>query len=91
MWAYCTFDEASVVIDEEAGEAVWINSSVDLLNDCAFDLVAHLERFRVVGLELSGGGDLGCCSVCQIWKNRILWLNEGDVGGDAVIGIVAVD
>ena len=70
----------SKIIVDEVDEAVWIDSSVDLLDDCAFDLVAHFERFRVVGMELSGGGDLGCRVACQIWKNRILWLNEGDTG-----------
>ena len=85
-----TSKEAGVIVDE-VGKAVWIDSSVDLLDDCAFGLIAHLERFRVVDMEISGGGDLRCCSACQIWKNRILWSNEGDAGGDAVVGVVAAD
>ena len=59
-WA---FKESGVIADE-VGEAVWIDSSVDLLDDCAFDLVAHFECCRVFGIELSGGGDLGSCSNC---------------------------
>ena len=85
-------EEAGVVVDEVLGEALWVDSSVDLLDDCTFNLVAHFERFRGVSMELSGSGDLGLCCACQIWKNRVLWSNEqGDSGGDAVIGAVAAD
>ena len=74
-----------------ARQPVWIDSSVDLLDDCAFDLVAHFERFGVVSIELSGCGDLGCCFSCQVWEYWIDWSNEGDSGGDAVISIVGAD
>ena len=39
-----TFEEARVVVDEVGNKAVWIDSSVDLLDDCAFDEVTHLEH-----------------------------------------------
>ena len=48
-----TFEEAGVVIDE-VGEAVWIDSSVDLLDDCAFDEVTHLERLHEFGVDFLG-------------------------------------
>ena len=41
-----------------AGETVWIDSSVDLLDDGAFNEVARLERFGVFGMEFSSFGDL---------------------------------
>ena len=47
--------------NSELCEAVFINSSVDLLNDGAFDEVARLEDLQVVGVELSGFGNLDYC------------------------------
>ena len=78
VWDWA-FEESCAVFDE-VGEAVWIDSSVDLLDDGAFDEVAHLGRFRVVGMELSGCGDLGYRSGCQVWEYRIDWSNEGSPG-----------
>ena len=52
-----TFEEAGVVIDE-VGEAVWIDSSVDLLDNCAFDEVTHLERLHGFGADFLGYRDL---------------------------------
>ena len=89
-WDDWAFEESGAVINE-VGEAVWIDSSVDLLDDCAFDLVARFERFGVVAMELSACGHLGCRSGCQVWEYRIDWSNEGDSGGDAMIGVVAAD
>ena len=49
-WA---FKEACFVIDE-IGEAFWIDSSVDLLDDGAFDEVTHLERLHGFGVDFLG-------------------------------------
>ena len=51
-----TFEEAGVAVDE-VGKAVWIDSSVDLLDNCAFDEVTHLERLHGLGLEFLGYRD----------------------------------
>ena len=48
-----TFEEAGVVVDE-VGEAVWIDSSVDLLDDCAFHEVTHLECLHGFGVDFLG-------------------------------------
>ena len=78
VWDWA-FEESCAVFDE-VGEAVWIDSSVDLLDDGAFDEVAHLGRFGVVGMELSGCGDLGYRSGCQVWEYRTDRSNEGSPG-----------
>ena len=80
------------VVINEIGEAVLIDSSVDFLDDGAFDEVARFKRFQVFGMEFSGFSDLGYRSTCQVWEHRIdWWSNEGDSGGDAFIGKEAAD
>ena len=49
-WA---FKEACFVVDE-IGEAVWIDSSVDLLDNGSFDEVTYLERLHGLGVDFFG-------------------------------------
>jgi hypothetical protein len=40
---------------------------LDLLDYSAFDEVAFFECDHVVGVLLSGFGDLGCCCIVEFW------------------------
>ena len=60
-WDDWAFEESGAVINE-VGEAVWIDSSVDLLDDCAFDEVTHLERLHGCGVDFLGA--------TQVWEVR---------------------